>query len=293
MTQAHLFGAPGRTDDAGTLREYEVDYTPTGVALAWGLAFADAMSLRTVLDVEPAPPVVDGDVLAVEAEVAIYESEVRRIASLRRPRRILDPSAGSGVFGRVARALWPDAYIVGVEPRESETQGLRAGPYNEVMPWALDDFMATLAMTDEFDVVLTNPPFSGFGTKRHPTPWWVQLDDAGLLSEDAALGFVGLTQWGQIERVAPFLEDWSPACQIRVGGRVGYRGDGEADLREYSLWCWGKRDRGFHRARGLGPRWHVRQLRYLPRALLHWSPEAVPGTYPVSPALLERVRGAM
>ena len=62
-TQAHLFGAAGRTDDDQTLAELEVDYTPPAVAVQALLALRDHGFL--------------GDDC----------------------RRVLDPAAGSGCWG--------------------------------------------------------------------------------------------------------------------------------------------------------------------------------------------------
>ncbi len=92
MTQAHLFGAAGRTDAPDVLAELEVDYTPVAVAVQLLLGLK-----RWTWD---------------------------------KP-RILDPAAGSGCWGRAARAVFgADAYLVGVEPRASERANVAAA-YDE------------------------------------------------------------------------------------------------------------------------------------------------------------------
>lgn len=88
MTQAHLFGAAGRTDAPEVLAALEVDYTPPAVAVQLVLAFG--------------------------IEFVIH-----------RP-RVLDLAAGSGSWSRAARACLPGCYIVGVDARESERANLEA-----------------------------------------------------------------------------------------------------------------------------------------------------------------------
>jgi len=66
------------------------------------------------------------------------------------PCMIMDPGAGSGVWGEVARAKWPAARIHGVE--------IQPVP----KPAAYDDWIVTDYRTDGlygFDLIMGNPPF--------------------------------------------------------------------------------------------------------------------------------------
>ncbi|MGA1075784.1 MAG: Na+/H+ antiporter NhaA [Ilumatobacteraceae bacterium] len=81
----NMFDGTGRTDDAQTLADMEVDYTPAGVAVQFTLALATLLPWYG-----------------------------RKIVAL-------DPAAGSGVWCRAMRACLPNAQtIVAAEPRASE-----------------------------------------------------------------------------------------------------------------------------------------------------------------------------
>lgn len=68
--------------------------------------------------------------------------------------RILDPGAGNGVWGRAARELWPDAFIVGIE---LDTQHTPDPAYNM---WSPTDFLLYEQDGGFFDLVIGNPPYS-------------------------------------------------------------------------------------------------------------------------------------
>lgn len=127
MTQAHLFGAAGRTDAPEVLADLEVDYTPTAVAVQLLLALNELANL-------------DGD-----------------------PGCCLCPSAGSGVWARATRAVFgPEPMIVGVDARESERANLEAACDAAIIgDVTLPD---TLVGFDDFGLVADNPPFSAFDT---------------------------------------------------------------------------------------------------------------------------------
>lgn len=246
MTTIDLFGgANGRTDAPEVLAELEVDYTPEAVA--------------------------------VQLLLALQE---RGFSS---GPKILDPSAGSGVFGRAARAVFGDCYHVGVELRASEEANLAAAYDAHVIGSALS---AEVDRHGPFDLVISNPPFSAFEGY-----WPTNFRDRGLLAQGAVVALYGLTQWGQSGEAAEHLRAWTPSVQLRLGGRVGHRGDGKADAREYSLWCWDTEDgpQGGSYRKGR-PGWHTEQLPILPTDFRRWRPEAVPGTRPIDHQLVEEIR---
>lgn len=266
--QAHLFGESGRTDAPADLKLHEVDYTPPAVAVQLLLAFGYA-----------------------------HEHE--------RP-RILDCGAGSGCWSRAARAVFPGCYIVGVDPRESERKNLEAA-CDEVFIGTLEEYLAT--NPEPFDLIIGNPPFSAFS--KHF--WPGLLRERGLLRPGGTLGFYGLTQWGQSTCGSAHLRTWSPSVQYRVGGRIEHRGEGTqtwakipkkrrvpggpthelrdngGDSKEYSAWVWHLEDldQSLLRRR---PSWTTDQLLELPPAMRKWNPSAVPGTYPIDPALVAEIR---
>lgn len=265
--QALLFGAAGRTDDGEVLSDFEVDYTPPAVAVQMLLALLEEVGERFVA---PCP--------VCENEEAEHDLCLARCPS------VLDPSAGSGVWARAARAILGEStFIAGAEPRESERANVVAAHNLGIVC----DFDRALALEGPlggtiFDLVISNPPFSAF--KRG---WWLDLLRSDRLHSGSVVAFLGLSQWGQSEEAADLLAEWAPSLQLRAGGRIAYRGDGKADAREHSLWAWlvGENERPKRRKR-----WAVEQLPVLPAELRRWEPSAVPGTYPIDKALVERVR---
>ena len=245
-TQAHLFGAAGRTDDAAVIADLEVDYTPPAVAV---------QALLVLL----ARGLLGADITA----------------------RVLDPAAGSGCWGRATRAvLGPTPHLVGVEPRTSEDANLAA--YDAGFTLTLERFIECVrGPVKPFDLIATNPPFSAFESF-----WPAMLRDAGLVAPGGLVVLYGLTQWGQSAQAIAHLHRWSPSLQLRCGGRIAHRESGKADARECSVWVWDEADA----ARQSRPRWSTEQLPELPLEMRRWSPAAVPGTYPIEPALVDEIR---
>jgi hypothetical protein len=301
VIQASLWGSAGRTDSAEVLESFEVDYTPVGVAVAWLLALAELYSLPTLL--QPARRGI---------------GRRWRRAAPRRRLRILDPSAGSGVFGRAALAVFGgDALLVAVEPRESEREGL-LDIYDHVHTGTLEGWLALVSASDErpaFDLVVTNPPFSAF-----ESGWaWLDIRAAGLLAPGAIVAMVGLSQWGQGEASGEVIGRWCPDAQLRIGGRIAYRPKGSrrwveiprkrrtpggpshewrensTDTREYALWCWrnglaaSRAIAVFAGRRSTAKSWQTLQLEVLPPELREWKADAVPGTYAIDRLLVVRV----
>jgi hypothetical protein len=256
----------GRTDDEATLKALEVDYMPPGAALAFMMMLADLLKLSGNIS-------------------------------------ILDPSAGSGVFGRAARVVFPRAFLRGNDIRASEEENLEAAyDYSEIM--AFDELRG-----GDYDLIVTNPPFRAAFTER----WWIKAREHGLLSKGGAVALIGLTQWGQGQGHWPALCEWSPWAQIRCGGRLGFRPydikrrepipedereeDGPEfvdkanaqDQNEISMWIW--RD-GYGHNVDL-PEWKVIQMPRLDQADRRWRSADVPGLAPIDVFTVLRVTAAI
>lgn len=192
----------------------------------------------------------------------VVEQFVRHIARFRRPPElILDPSCGPGVFGKVMRRVWPNALIVGIEPREEELEHahrnyhrvLNVEYQHAITSGLLDATLRELAgqlgrKHARFDLVVTNPPF----------PLWRDfvLDSVGLLANvddphPGYLAFLGLNGWGaRSEDGFQLFEELYPTRQSRIPGTINFRGPGinpktkkkwSADTRDYSWWQWSMR----------------------------------------------------
>lgn len=70
-----------------------------------------------------------------------------------RARRVFDPGAGAGVWGRAARLFWPAAHITGMDIRAVE----QPDSYDT---WRIND-AHTADLGGPYDLVIGNPPFAG------------------------------------------------------------------------------------------------------------------------------------
>lgn len=246
----NLFGEGGRTDDAKVLKAKQVDYTPIPVVLQLLLALFELRALTV--------------------------------------RRYLDKAAGSGAWGRAMRALCPTAHLIGIEDRASERKNVEAA-YDTAI---IGDTERLDSIGAPVDLDATNPPFRAFGVRSKDDeergPFWPEMARyRGWLAPAGMAAMYGLSQWGQAAEHQELHRVWCPSLQIRVGGRIAHRGTKAGDQREYSLFVWDMADRRRNLRR---PTWEVVQLEALPDALRFWEPGSVPGTYPVSPELVEQVR---
>jgi predicted RNA methylase len=193
----------GHEMELARLRDYEVDYTP-GPVTRQGVEWA----LRTLS--------------------MSYASR----------KRVLDQSAGAGVFGQQIRPLLHDPFIWAVEPRFEEKGNLKRH-YDEVEACRFED----ADFDDEpFDLACTNPPFSLWATILERS-----LD---LVHDDGAVLLYGAIAWGQSSEGAKVFSRFRPAHCARVVGRVHHRGPGlnpktkkpwGADQRDVGWWLWRKR----------------------------------------------------
>jgi type I restriction-modification system DNA methylase subunit len=84
------------------------------------------------------------------------------------PRRILEPSAGTGEIANYARARYPDAHIDAVEINPTIFEAIKrvCPPYN----YLCADF-TTWTPTESYDLVVGNPPFVVCGKTAVPEPY--------------------------------------------------------------------------------------------------------------------------
>ncbi len=154
------------------------------------------------------------------------------------PRTMLDPSAGDGVFGKIAREVWPNVHLVAVELREECWKYLEAN-YDVILRGTLEQYTMGLGT---FDLIVTNPPFS------LALPWVPMLRKH--LVDDGLLSFLHLSDLGQRgEKNGKLFKADLPVLQSRIPGAIGFRGPGinpetgkrfGTDMRSYSWWLWEK-----------------------------------------------------
>lgn len=209
----------------------------------------------------------------------------------RSPVTILVPGAGSGVECKVAREIWPDAFIVAIEVRVEE----RAHLARFADRVCIESFEAWLERPHpRFDLVVSNPPFS----KARPrvvdgkVVTWIASRDQ-LLTEDGLLSLLMPNDFLDRTRVEV---EWllqpdddghcpnAPIRHARIADRVGFYGGSGTDSNTHGWWNWMRSDhRGFGGQRaGLrdldsgGTTWLTEQLPWLPGDQRRWRQR--PGT---------------
>lgn len=182
------------------------------------------------------------------------------------PETILDPSAGSGVFGQAFQVAWPDAHTTAIEPKAIESWYLRKNYSSH----GIGTFEGIYGSDDEslpcpnFDMVMSNPPFHS----------WREFVTLGLklVKPGGYVVFLGLTSWnGRSEAGYDLFSDIPPVAEMRIPGAVSYRVRG-SDVRDYCFWV-------FRRSSGMIPLpcWVSFNLPRLPGKMRKWHEGEKPG----------------
>lgn len=139
------------------------------------------------------------------------------------PAAILDPGAGTGVYGQAARELWPGAEITGAELRLEH-------PSADYDRWRAGDFLR-MPWYQTFDLVIGNPPYK-------PAEQFVRR--AFELTRPG--GFVAfLLRLAFLEGRARGRGLWSQHPPLVVGAfsrRPSFTGNGRTDATAYAVFVW-------------------------------------------------------
>lgn len=153
--------------------------------------------------------------------------------------RILDPSAGHGVYGSEWLRARPGDHVIGIEPRSECMDDLCANGYAEIYHGEFQNYAPSVGRVD---ITITNPPFE---------LWEDILATCAKISEWVV--FLGLSSWGHSQSGWPKItadgkrRSLKPNEQWRVSGRGKFRGETinpeknkkyGADQRDVSHWVW-------------------------------------------------------
>jgi hypothetical protein len=157
--------------------------------------------------------------------------------SLIRISTVLDPCAGAGVFGKVARRLWPEAELLAFEPRCEESEHLQR--HYDAVGLMTAQQGAVTQRDERFDLVTTNPPWG----EGEETQNWGDIFDAvwPLVAERGLLMLLGPSTWGHSDETsecARVFDEHVPAYQLRIRGRIAFNGGSSTDNRKCSWWVW-------------------------------------------------------
>lgn len=168
------------------------------------------------------------DVYETEENLVRLAFEYIPSANNQLPIRILDIGSGRGVWGKVAREIYPNAIIDGVEIRDIPTpEG-----YNSIYH---GDFRQ-IKLDTQYNLVIGNPPYKyaeevvRFG--------WDALDNGGFMVFLLRLAFqAGVGRYeGLWQHIYPF--------GVGVLSRRPSFYDGKTNGTDYALYYWAKRENG-------------------------------------------------
>lgn len=141
------------------------------------------------------------------------------------PLKILDPGAGTGVWGRAAKARWPDCRVTGVELRDTPCPPAYSF-------WSANtDYVAHDPPHRQYDLIVGNPPFK-------PAEAFVRKS-MGLLREGGYCFFLFRLAFleGQ-ERFAGLWQDYPPKRVIVASRRINFTGNSNPN--SYAMYLWQK-----------------------------------------------------
>lgn len=138
-------------------------------------------------------------------------------------RTILDPGAGTGVWGAAAKGRHPAAYLTGIELREVDVPDV----FDE---WRNDDFLRF--QTDErYDLIVCNPPF------RHAETFVRKA--LSLLDVDGIAMFLLRLNFLEGQARGEGLHREFPPYRVVVSSRrLSFTGDGATNATAYALFIW-------------------------------------------------------
>lgn len=150
----------------------------------------------------------------------------------RRGPDVLDAGSGTGVWGRVARKLWPDARIVGVESNADRiVASYTAGELKAYDVVHCADFLESQFSTG-FDVIMGNPPYQL--AEEFVMHALEMLKPGGAVCFLLRLAF--LESQGRYERM--FSRDARPAAIYPLVERPSFTGNGRTDATAYAVFVW-------------------------------------------------------
>lgn len=145
------------------------------------------------------------------------------------PTRVLDPGAGSGVWGQAARERWRDAWMVGVEERD-----VHATPDYDW--WLTQNYLANPVYdisTPSVSCVIGNPPYhlaEQFVRRSYDLLW-----KGGWLIFLLRLNFLE----GKKRSLGLYRDLPLHTCVVRAS-RVSFTGDGKTNATAYGYFIWQK-----------------------------------------------------
>lgn len=182
----------------------------------------------------------------------------------RPPRRFLDPSAGTGIWCRAMRSIFPKIEIVAVEREREHEHDLKQVADHVI----IDTFQPDRLRGQPFDVIATNPPFTGADqfvagifANRLLRPASDYFDEERNLRDlGGVLSFLHyLSFTSRSEHMEALVSTLPPTFQLNIPGHVIFVPNTRGDSRSYGHFIW--------TAKTTGQSWRVENLPRLPSQL--------------------------
>lgn len=138
---------------------------------------------------------------------------------------VLDPGAGTGVWGQAVKAQYPSATITGIDirplPKPQDYSFWFQADFKKVKPEPV------------FDCVIGNPPF------KHAEAF-VRLGMSWLARGGQLLFLLRLNFLESQNRYAGLFAEYQPKRVVISSRRVSFTGDGKTNATAYALFIWEK-----------------------------------------------------
>lgn len=138
--------------------------------------------------------------------------------------RILDPGAGTGIWGAAARARWPESFITGVELDEQHRW------HRSYDQWVQADYLKWDNST-AYNLIIGNPPYSK--CEDFVRMAMTHLTYSGQMMLVLPINFLA----SQV-REAGLFQIYLPNEQWVCSKRPSFTANGRTDAREYALYIW-------------------------------------------------------
>lgn len=179
-------------------------------------------------------PTPEGLVFAALYEVGQY---------IKRPKKILDPGCGEGIWGKTAKNFFGDSYIeiTGVELRKELSENNNSSAYNNI--YLGEDFLATNALyprdwqLQKYDLIIGNPPY--FAAEDFIRTSFKYLNEGGTIIFLLRQAFLA-----SMKRYKGLWQDHFPERVITCSRRPSFyhadTGSKSTDGEEYAIFIWSK-----------------------------------------------------
>lgn len=157
------------------------------------------------------------------------------------PYKILDPGCGEGVWGKVAKELWPKAEITGIEIRKELNSEDNLAYYTHVSLG--EDFLATNALyprdwqLQKYDLIIGNPPY--FAAED-----FIRTSHKYLENEGWVIFLLRQAFLASMKRYNGLWQDHFPFEVITCSRRPSFyhadTGSKSTDGEEYAIFTWRK-----------------------------------------------------